>query len=201
MFEVCIHGRAGQGVTTAAELLAIAAFREGRHAQAFPSAGMRSPGQPVVAHCRIADEPIHGMEPIVSPDAVIVLEPTLLHQPAVSEGLRPDGYLLINSTRAAARLGFGEIGGQIRPEGVLVVPGIALAMRLLDRDLPNTALLGGFAAATGVVSEASVAAAIRERFDGPVAQTNVAAASEAFALMRAHIEEFAHARLSHGAAL
>src|SRR5689334_6866891 len=99
MFEVRIHGRGGQGVVTAAELLSVAAFLEGRHAQAFPSFGSERTGAPVVAYCRIADREIRTREPIVAPDALIVQDPTLLHQVAVFEGLRPDGYLLINSTQ------------------------------------------------------------------------------------------------------
>ena len=98
MFEVRIHGRGGQGVVTAAELLSVAAFGEGRHAQAFPSFGSERTGAPVVAFCRIDDAPIRTREPIGEPDALIVQDPTLLHQVAVFEGLRPDGYVLINSS-------------------------------------------------------------------------------------------------------
>src|SRR5688572_21782170 len=97
MFEVRIHGRGGQGVVTAAELLSVAAFGEGRHAQAFPSFGSERTGAPVVAFCRIDDVPIRTREPIGEPDALIVQDPTLLHQVAVFDGLRPDGYVLINS--------------------------------------------------------------------------------------------------------
>ena len=80
MFQVRIHGRGGQGVVTAAELLSVAAFEEGRYAQAFPTFGSERTGAPVVSFCRIDDRPIRVREPIVEPDALIVQDPTLLHQ-------------------------------------------------------------------------------------------------------------------------
>ena len=102
LFQVRIHGRGGQGVVTAAELLSVAAFVEGRHAQAFPTFGSERTGAPVVAFCRIDDRPIRVREPIAEPDALIVQDPTLLHQVDLFAGLDPDGYVLIN-TRAQLR--------------------------------------------------------------------------------------------------
>src|SRR3954452_6256500 len=109
MFAVRIHGRGGQGVVTAAELLSLAAFFEGRHAQAFPSFGSERTGAPVVSFCRIDDKEIRVREPIAEPDALIVQDPTLLHQVALFEGLTGDGYVLINSTRSLADLGLEEL--------------------------------------------------------------------------------------------
>src|ERR671927_350799 len=80
MFQVRIHGRGGQGVVTAAELLSVAAFLEGKHAQAFPSFGSERTGSPVVSFCRMDDRPIRSREPIAEPDALIIQDPTLLHQ-------------------------------------------------------------------------------------------------------------------------
>jgi len=80
VFEVRIHGRGGQGVVTAAELLSVAAFLEGRHAQAFPSFGSERTGAPVISFCRIADRAIRTREPISAPDALIIVDATLLHQ-------------------------------------------------------------------------------------------------------------------------
>ena len=95
MFQVRIHGRGGQGVVTAAEMLSIAAFEEGRHAQAFPSFGSERTGAPVVAFCRIADQEIRLREPIMSPDAVIIQDPTLLRQIDVFSGLKPNGAITV----------------------------------------------------------------------------------------------------------
>lgn len=193
VFQVRIHGRGGQGVVTAAELLSVAAFLEGRHAQAFPTFGSERTGAPVVSFCRIADEPIRVREPIAEPDALIVQDPTLLHQVDLFAGLGPDGYILINTARSFEQLGIGELAGRFRRERLLTVPATELAREHLGRPLPNAALLGGFAAMTGVVSIDSVAGATRERFPGRVGEGNVAAAEAAFAVVRERIEEHVRA--------
>ena len=103
MFQVRIHGRGGQGVVTAAEMLSVAAFNEGRHAQAFPSFGSERTGAPVVSFCRIDDRQIRVREPIMEPDALIIQDPTLLHQVDLFGGLRPDGFILINTRQELRR--------------------------------------------------------------------------------------------------
>ncbi len=183
MFEVRVHGRGGQGVVTAAELLSVAAFTEGRHAQAFPSFGSERTGAPVVAYCRIADQEIRTHSPIVRPDAVIIQDATLLSALPVLDGLSPNGVVLVNSTKDIAL----DVGN------VFVVPATELALELVGRPVPNAALLGGFAAVSGVVSLESVSAAIRERFSARVAEANVAAATRAFGIVRAEMEERQHA--------
>ena len=193
MFEVRIHGRGGQGVVTAAEMLAVAAFLEGRHAQAFPSFGSERMGAPVVAYCRIADREIRLREPVLEPEALIVQDPTLLHQVDVFSGLVADGYILINTTRTFDALGLGEFVAGFRPERLCTVPATDLALEHVGRPVPNAALLGGFAAVTGKVSLDSVCAAIRERFRGRVADGNVAAATGAFEFVRREMQEAAHA--------
>ena len=177
MFQIRIHGRGGQGVVTAAELLSVAAFLDGAHAQAFPSFGSERTGAPVVAFCRIDERPVRVREPIVAPDALIVQDPTLLHQVDLFGGLRPGGLVLLNSTRGSDELGLGELN-------VIAIPAGELARRHLGKPLPNAALLGAFAAVTGVVTLESVAAAIRERFATTPAEANVRAAQAAFALAK-----------------
>jgi pyruvate ferredoxin oxidoreductase gamma subunit len=193
MFQVRIHGRGGQGVVTAAEMLSVAAFIEGRHAQAFPSFGSERTGAPVVAFCRIDDKEIRAREPISEPDAVIVQDPTLLHQVNLFEGLGPEGYMLINTERTFEELGMGEFVAQFRPERVRTVPATDLAREHVGRPIPNAALLGGFAALTGLIGIGSVAAAIRDRFGERLAAGNAAAAQAAFDFVRAEAREAAHA--------
>ena len=101
MFAVRIHGRGGQGAVTAAELLSVAAFDEGRHAQAFPTFGSERTGAPVVAFCRIDDLPIRLRDPVADPDAVIVQDPTLLHHVDLFGVLDPVDFLILNSSRAS----------------------------------------------------------------------------------------------------
>jgi len=189
VFQVRIHGRGGQGVVTAAELLSIAAFLEGRHAQAFPTFGSERTGAPVVAFCRIDDRPIRVREPIARPDALIVQDATLLRAVNVFDGLGPDAYVLINTARDLRELGAAEALAALRPERVRTVPATALAREHLGRPVPNAVLLGGFAALTGVVSLDSVCAAIRQRFSGRVADGNVAAAERAHAYVSATMKE------------
>jgi pyruvate ferredoxin oxidoreductase gamma subunit len=177
MFEVRIHGRGGQGVVTAAELLSVAAFAEGKDALAFPTFGSERTGAPVTAFCRIADRPIRSREPIVEPDALIVQDTTLLHQVDLFGGAGPEAYVLINTGRGLDELGLAEFAAsRFHPERFVTVAATELAREHLGRPLPNAALLGGFAALTGVVSVESVADAIRGRFAGTIAEGNVAAA-------------------------
>ena len=183
MFQVRIHGRGGQGVVTGAEMLSVAAFLGGRHAQAFPSFGSERTGAPVVAFCRIDDRPIRLREPVMAPDALIVQDPTLLHQVDVFAGLGPDAYLLINTSKSFEALGLGDFVKGFRRERLLTVPATDLALRHVVRPLPNAALLGAFAALGGVITLDAVNAAIRGRFTGTVAQANMAAAREAYAIV------------------
>jgi len=180
VFQVRIHGRGGQGVVTAAELLSVAAFDEGRHAQAFPSFGSERTGAPVVAFCRIADTAIRVREPVMEPDALIVQDETLLHQVDLFSGLTSDGYVLINSMRTFKELGLDEITRSRPIERFLTVPATELALEHLGRPMPNAVLLGAFAALTQVVSLRSVTDAIGHKFRGPLAEKNCTAASAAF---------------------
>src|SRR5512134_2264972 len=91
MFQVRMHGRGGQGVVSGAEMLSVAAFHEGRHAQAFPSFGSERMGAPVMAFCRIDDKPIRLREPVMAPDVLVVQDSTLLHQVDLFNGLAADG--------------------------------------------------------------------------------------------------------------
>lgn len=193
MFQVRIHGRGGQGVVTAAEMLSIAAFREGRFAQAFPSFGSERTGAPVVAYCRLDDKEIRLREPILEPDALVIQDPTLLHQVDLFAGLAPDGYMLINTSRDFEALGLGEFVRGFRAERLCTVPATEIALKHVGRPLPNAALLGGFAALTRRVSLDSVAAAIRDKFFGKVGEDNVAAAAEAYAFVRTEMRTLAHA--------
>jgi len=193
MFQVRIHGRGGQGVVTHAELLAQAVFIEGRHAQAFPTFGSERTGAPVVSFCRIDDREIRVREPISRPDALIVQDPTLLHQVDLFSGLEAEGYILLNTSRTFTELGLAELAETLRPERTLTVPANEIALRHTGRPLPNAVLLGGFAALSGIISLESAATAIRARFGGSVGEANVAAAEEAFGYVRDEMRELARA--------
>ncbi len=180
MFQVRIHGRGGQGVVSAAEILSMAAFLEGRHAQAFPSFGSERTGAPVVAFCRMDDKEIRLREPILAPDAVIIQDPTLFHSVDVFQGLSPRGYILINSGRGYDELGISDFVRKFPPGNVHAFGATELALEYVGRPVPNAALLGGFAAAWARIGIESVEAAIQDKFPGAVGEANVAAARAAY---------------------
>ena len=184
MFQVRIHGRGGQGVVSGAEMLSVAAFLEGRYAQAFPSFGSERMGAPVMAFCRIDDREIRLREPVMEPDALIIQDPTLLHQVDLFNGFGPRGYILLNSTRAFEALGLTEFLRKLRFERVCTLPATEIALKHVGRAVPNVPLLAGFAAISGVVRLPSVVSAIRDKFPGPLAEKNVAAAEEAYAMVK-----------------
>jgi pyruvate ferredoxin oxidoreductase gamma subunit len=176
MFQVRIHGRGGQGAVTAAELLSVAAFLEGKHAQAFPSFGPERSGAPVVAFCRIDTRPIRLHEPVVQPDAIVVQDVTLLHSVDVFQGLEPHGFVLLNSGKSPGDLGLTELIARLPLTHVRIVDASAFAQRSLGRPFSNVALLGGVAGLTGAVGLDSVLEAITARFRGPIRDGNTAAA-------------------------
>lgn len=188
MLQIRLHGRGGQGTVTAAEMLSLAAFEQGRHAQAFPSFGSERTGAPVVAFCRIGDCEIRSREPVMAPDVLVVQDPTLLHQVDVFQGLKPDGWVLINSGRDLAALGLAELAARLPPGHAATVPASEIALARLGRPLPNAALLGGLAALASIVSLEAVAQAIRDTFAGRVADANILAAADAHAWVLEHAE-------------
>ena len=185
MFQVRIHGRGGQGVVTASELLSVAAFIEGRHAQAFPSFGSERTGAPVVAFCRIDTKEIRLREPILDPDCLIVQDPTLFKNIDVFSGFRPGGYFLVNTNKSFADLHLEEKTSALPPGHAVIVPASELAMKHVGRPVPNAALLGAFAALTGLVRFDSVRRAIEDRFPGRIGAANVAAARDAYDFVEA----------------
>ena len=191
-FQIRIHGLHGRGVMTAAELLSVAALVEGRHAVAFPSFRSGVNGPQVVALCRIGGRSIRPHEPITDPDGLIVEEPELLRLSGSFRRLGPEGYLLVNSRERIEELDLGLLAAGLRRERRLAVPATDLAEELGLRR-PHTALVGGFAALSGVISLPSVASSIRERY-GTRADAHVAAAEAGFEHIVRELYELASPR-------
>jgi pyruvate ferredoxin oxidoreductase gamma subunit len=180
MFQIRIHGRGGQGVVSGAEMLSIAAFLEGRYAQAFPSFGSERMGAPLMAFCRIDDKEIRLREPVLEPDALIIQDSTLLHHADLFSGLRDGGYILLNSTLSIEEQGFGRFGHGVEHYRLCTIPATELSLKHVGRAVPNVPLLAAFAAISGVITLASVVAAVRQKFSPALAKKNIAAAEEAF---------------------
>ncbi len=175
--EIRIHGRGGQGGVTAAELLAYAAFKEGKQVQAIPFFGAERRGAPVKAFARISDEPILIRSQVYNPDYVIVLDSTLLEVVNIVEGLKKDGIAIINTTRKPDE--FDLNGHRV---AAVDATGIALKLKLLVAGLPviNTPMLGAFAKATEEVKLESVLEAIKEQWPGSVGEKNAKGAALAY---------------------
>ena len=169
MFQVRFHGRGGQGVVTAAELLSVAAFDQGRHAQALPSFGSERTGAPVVAYCRIDDQPIRSHDPVTAPEAVVVQDPTMLHLPGVLDdlavGRRRARQQLPYAVRARASTDAPRAGAS--PCRRPTWPGSGSAGRC-----PTPACSGALAGLTGVVDLDALQLAMRERFSGEAGDLN-----------------------------
>lgn len=180
MFQIRIHGRGGQGVVTAAEMLALAGFMEGHKAQAFPSFGSERTGAPVVAFARLSSQEIRLREPVLEPDVVLIQDRTLLDSVDVFGGLKPEGYVLINSSQSVEALGLEDLARRLPAGHVLTVPATRFALEKIGRPLPGAGMLAGFAAMTGMMKLESVQTAYNEKFSGRVAQANAEVAALAY---------------------
>jgi len=158
--EIRWHGRAGQGVVTAGELLAEAAMEEGKYFQAFPDYGPERMGAPIKSYTRISDGPIEVHHQILNPDVIVVVNPTLIGVIDLTEGLKEDGIAIINTSDSPeeVRKKLGLKGGR-----VATLDATRIAMDTLGRDIPSTLMLGAVAKVTGLVSLDSLIRCTRER--------------------------------------
>ncbi len=189
MIQMRIHGRGGQGVVSASQIMSVAAFHQGLFSQSFPSFGSERMGAPVKAYVRFDEREIELREPVIDPDVLIIQDDTLFNAIEVFGGLKPDGRVLINTRHSVADLGIGPALEALPKGHVGTVPATDLALKHLKRPTPNTALLGAFAAMTGLLEMDAVARAIMEKFPGKVGEMNVNTARAAFAA----VAEVAHA--------
>ena len=175
MIEIRFHGRGGQGAVTSAELLAVAAIGEGKYAQAFPSFGPERRGAPVVAFCRIDDQPIKIRANVYEPDIVIVLDASLLKIVNVASGLKQDGLLVTTSKDSPEKVK-EDLGIKNR---LAVVDAAKIAMEVLGLPITNTTMLGSLVKASGVVKKESFVPPFKERF-GRIADKNISAFERAY---------------------
>lgn len=175
MIEIRFHGRGGQGAVTSAELLALAAISEGKYAQAFPSFGPERRGAPVVAFCRIDDQPIKIRANIYEPDLVVVLDASLLKIVNVASGLKPNGILITTSKDSPEK-----VREDLKVKNRLaVVDANKIAMEILGLPITNTTMLGSLVRASGVVKKESFIHPLKERF-GRIAEKNISAFEHAY---------------------
>ncbi|MFQ6074781.1 MAG: 2-oxoacid:acceptor oxidoreductase family protein [Candidatus Bathyarchaeia archaeon] len=179
--EIRWHGRGGQGVVTASQILAQAALSEGRYVQAFPEFGPERTGAPLRGFTRISDRPIDVHSQVYTPRTVVVIDPTLLKTVNVTSGLQKGGRLLVNTTERPKELKKALGAEDFR---VYTVDATRIALDLIGGPFFNTPMLGALIRVTRIVPLDSVVGTVEERFRGEIAERNVAALKRAFEEVR-----------------
>jgi len=174
MIEIRLHGRGGQGAVTASRLLATAAFLEDKHSQSIPMYGTERRGAPVTAFVRIGEKDKMVRSLIHEPDYVVVLDSLLRRTVNITEGLKDDGMLILNSSVPP-----GEIE-LLKPYKVATVDATGIALETLGRPITNTAILGAFVKATGEIRLESVIDAVKQQWTGRLGEVNVKAVEAAY---------------------
>ncbi|RQD82908.1 pyruvate ferredoxin oxidoreductase subunit gamma [Methanosalsum natronophilum] len=176
MKEIRIHGRGGQGSVTAAELLAVAAFADGKFSQAFPAFGVERRGAPVQSFTRLNDKPIRLRSQVYQPDYVIVQDPTLIEVVDVAYGIKDTGTIIINSEFDPENFKFDSNAK------VMTVDATKIALDIIGRPIVNTVLMGAFSAATKQIKPESIANAVKNRFPGKIGEKNAEAIEKAYSI-------------------
>jgi 2-oxoisovalerate ferredoxin oxidoreductase gamma subunit len=179
MIELRFHGRGGQGTVVATKALADALMLDGKWVQTFPEYGVERRGAPVSAYTRIDDSRIYLRCKIYEPDHIVVMDPTLIEAVDVTAGLKPGGWILINSPKPSSEF---KLPSKYK---VVTFDATSLALKygLGSKASPivNMPVLGAFAKLTGFVSLDSLLKAVRE--ESPIKKDeNVSATREAFEL-------------------
>ena len=176
LIEIRWHARGGQGAVTASKLLAEAALEDGKYFQGMPDYGAERMGAPIRAFTRISSEPIIPYCQVTEPDVVVVLDSTLIGIVDLTEGLKEDGMMVINSTASP-----DEVRSQLGYKGkVYTLDATEISMELMGRNLPNTPMLGALTRVTGIVSKDSAAQQITSRLGATMKKEVVAANVRAF---------------------
>jgi len=170
MIEIRVHGRGGQGAVTASEILAIAAFKDGKFSQAFPKFGPERSGAPVESYCRIDNKYIDTRTQVYNPNYLIVLDCSLLEMVDVTKGLKKNSIIILNSHKCHKLGNFKTFS----------VDATKIALDIFGKPIVNTVMLGAFVKATDIVTLKSVEVAIKERFEKDVANKNIKAVRRAY---------------------
>jgi len=159
MHQIRIHGRGGQGVVTAAELVAIAAFNNGLQAQAFPSFGVERTGAPIEAFARLDKQPIRTREQVQNPDVLIVQDATLIEAVDLTRGCDKNTLVIINSQKSKE-----ELDINLPEENIFVIDATKIALDILGKNIVNTVIIGAFAQATGFFNLNDLKKAVKQKF-------------------------------------
>ena len=177
MIQIRIHGRGGQGVVTAAELIAIAAFKNGKQAQAFPSFGVERTGAPVESFVRIDDKPIITKEQIYQPDILIIQDASLLDGADITAGAAKKTIAIVNTSKAKPSFKIS-----LSQANIYTIDATKIALEIIGKNIVNTVILGAFAKITGLIDLLSLKQAIQEKFSGhqDLIDKNIKAVEQAY---------------------
>ncbi|AOL16390.1 pyruvate synthase [Sulfolobus sp. A20] len=178
MLEIRFHGRGGQGVVTASNLLAEAAGYDNLYSSSFPIYGAERRGAEIEAYCRISDSPIRVTSPVEEPDYLVVIDNSLLKlSKTIFRGLKKDSKLLVNSPK--------DVNLSWKTYTVNATR-IAIDLGLVKSGWPmvNVIMLGPLVKILGMPKLESLEKAIREEFDGKVAELNIKAVRIAYEQLR-----------------
>ncbi len=164
LIEVRFHGRGGQGVVTAADILAVAAFKEGYWTLSFPMFGAEKRGTPVVSYLRISDKPIVERDEIYHPDYVVVLDPTVIGPVKVEAGIKQNGMIIANYPKSAEELR-KEHFSSLNSVKIITLNATKMAIDILGRPITNTAMVGAFAGVTKLIKLQTLKETIFEWFE------------------------------------
>ncbi len=159
MEQIRIHGRGGQGVVTAAELIAIAAFKDGKEAQAFPVFGVERTGAPIESYARISERPIITKEQVYKPNVLIIQDSSLLNSVDILKGANSKTLIIINTSKNKKDLKI-----KLPKENIFTIDATKIALDIIGKNIVNTVILGTFAKNTGMISLSSLKQAIHQKF-------------------------------------
>jgi len=174
MSEVRFHGRGGQGVVTTAKILANAFVRTGMFGSSFPMFGFERRGAPVTAFGRFADTPIREKTQIYNPGILVVLDPSQKNSPAVFNGLKPEGMMLLSDKE-----GPGDISHE-NLKTLAIINAKGIAMEEIGLPIPNTAVAGAFARMSGLLDVEPITEALGDFFTGSKLAANQTCARRGF---------------------
>ena len=174
MIEVRFHGRGGQGAVTASRILANAFVREGKYGASFPMFGFERRGAPVTAFGRFSNTPVREKTQIYNPDILVVLDPSQKKVPAVFQGLVPDGTMVLNDDEKLLE----HPSKNLAKIGIVDADGIAIEE--IGFAMPNTCIIGAFAAVTGLIDLDPVLESLEDYFQGKKLEANIRCAQRGF---------------------
>ncbi len=185
MVQIRLHGRGGQGVVTAAELIAIAAYKDGKQAQAFPAFGVERTGAPIQAFARINDKFIRTREQVHNPDILVILDSSLLKTVDMTSDCDEKTLVVVNTSKNKNELNitYGRAKKKLDKKNIFAVDATKIALEIIGRNLANTTILGALAKTKNLISINGLKKAISEKFrekGEEIIKKNLAAVEKAY---------------------